>query len=300
MSCYNPIKAYRAAAGGVVFYESQRNETIGDIEIPCGMCIGCRIRRSEDWTIRCMHEASLWPTNCFVTLTYKRDALPPNSSLDKADYQKFMKRLRTRSAPFPVRFFMCGEYGPLNGRPHYHAILFNKNFLNRTEAGKSKSGQPFYTDPELTEIWGHGRASVQDLTQETAGYCTGYILKKALGENAHTAYDIVNERGEVIKRTPEYAQMSLKPGIGEQWFQKYHRDITRHDVAVAAGREHQVPKYYDKLAKRHGLVDSDELQWKRELKARQRDPQEQTAERRKVREAVHIAKLRNHERSNDL
>lgn len=289
MSCTRPIKAFKDASG-VHFNVGQ----IYNIELPCGMCIGCRMRRAQDWKIRCMHEASLWGSNnCFVTLTYATNKLPPNASLCKADFQKFMKRLRYHRGAnqiTPIRYYMCGEYGPLNGRPHYHANLFNVNFLNRTHAGTSKSGEPYYTDPELTEIWGHGRATVQDLTPETAGYTTGYIMKKLLGQRAE-------EYGD---RTPEYGDMSRKPGIGEQWFQKYYSDITRHDIAIMNGREHQVPKYYDKLAIRAGHVDKEQLKSQRADKAALMDPQERTPERRKVREQVQIARLRNHERSNDL
>lgn len=242
-----------------------------------------------------MHEASMWPNNCFVTLTYAPNKLPPNSSLCKADYQKFMKRLRYyRGANNlnPIRYYMCGEYGPENGRPHYHANLFNCDFRNRTHAGTSKSGEPYYTDPELTEIWGHGRATVQDLTPETAGYTTGYIMKKLLGPDA--------EHYEHAGLQPEYGDMSRRPGIGEQWFQKYHTDITRHDIAVMAGREHQVPKYYDKLAIRHGHVDEEQLKSKRAQQVKAMDPHERSPQRRKVREQVQLARLRNHERSNDL
>ena len=71
--------------------------------------------------MRCNHEASLYSVNSFVTLTYDDEHLPGDQCLDHRDFQLFMKRLRKR---FPSRFFMCGEYGGLNGRPHYHSILF--------------------------------------------------------------------------------------------------------------------------------------------------------------------------------
>ena len=67
-----------------------------------------------------MHEASLWRDNCFVTLTYGRDQLPAFGSLDHRDFQLFMKRVRKYSET-PVRFYMSGEYGPQNSRPHYHS-----------------------------------------------------------------------------------------------------------------------------------------------------------------------------------
>ena len=153
MSCYHPLKGFRTPSG-VVFSELGRHDILGDIEIPCGQCIGCRMRRASDWTIRVMHEASLHSENCFVTLTYGRDKLPPDGSLEHRDFQLFMKRLR-RHFGKTVRFYMCGEYGPLNFRPHYHACLFNVNFISdRVPAGKSGSGAVFYDSPTLEEALG--------------------------------------------------------------------------------------------------------------------------------------------------
>ena len=74
MACYRPLRAYKLTTGGVSFRKLDDN--YGAIELPCGQCIGCRMQRAQDWTIRCMHEASLHQENCFITLTYERDKLP--------------------------------------------------------------------------------------------------------------------------------------------------------------------------------------------------------------------------------
>lgn len=285
MSCYHPLKAFRTPTG-VVFSELRRDDILGDIEIPCGMCIGCRMRRASDWSLRVMHEASLWPSNCFVTLTYGRDCLPPDASLEHRDFQLFMKRLR-KLAGVRVRFYMCGEYGPLNLRPHYHACLFNVDFRSdRVAAGKSASGAVFYTSPTLSSLWPHGRCTVQDLVRETAGYCARYIMKKQLGRAAKNAY--VNADGVCIK--PEYAAMSLKPGIGAEWFAKFGRDVFPHDFCIADGTKVTPPKYYDKLLKRSKRVVIDEIQFRRELEAR-KHVADNTPERRVVREKVHEARI---------
>lgn len=245
----------------------------------------------------------MWAHNCFITLTYARDRLPPNASLHKPDWQNFMKRLRDRVGPaqpptlhngaiMGPRYYMCGEYGPLNQRPHYHACIFGYNFYDRKPAGKSKSGQLFYESEELNELWPHGRASVQDFTPETASYASGYIMQAALGIDDRKKY---TDTG----RIPPYNNMSLRPGIGQLWYQKYNKDITRQDIAVAAGREHQVPKYYDKLADRYGHVDLEAVKSKRVQDAKAHK-QDQTPQRLHVREQVTTARLRNHERSNDL
>ena len=273
------------------FSELRRHDILGSIEIACGQCIGCRMRRASDWSLRVMHEASLWPVNCFVTLTYGRDKLPPNGSLDHRDFQLFVKRVRKFYKNKTVRFYMCGEYGPLNQRPHYHACMFNVDFRDdRVPSGKSASGQLFYTSATLERLWSHGIVSVQDLTPETASYCARYIMKKALGETAKSAYADTDEDGVITQRRPEYAAMSLKPGIGAVWFDRYQRDVFPHDFVVQGGQERQVPRYYDKLLKRKKVQVQDDIEFARYQRAIASAP-DQTDERRLVRETVHLAKV---------
>lgn len=290
MSCYHPLKAFRTP-DGVVFNELGRHDILGPIELPCGMCIGCRMQRASDWELRCMHEASLHESNCFVTLTYGRDKLPPNGSLDHRDFQLFMKRLRRSYAPNGARFYMCGEYGPNGGRPHYHANLFGVDFRDdRVPKGKSGSGYVYYESAKLSELWPHGFATVQDLTRETAGYTARYIMKKVLGANSEEAYEVIDADGVISMRKPEYAAMSLRPGIGADWFDKYHRDVFPGDYVIADGVKRPVPKYYDKLLKRSKDVVADEIAQSRE-EARVRALPDNTDERRSVREIVHTARV---------
>ena len=77
MACYHPITAYRSKAGRdpksgkwpVVFNVSQGYSDM-PVTVACNQCIGCRLERSRQWAIRCVHESSLHPINCFITLTY--------------------------------------------------------------------------------------------------------------------------------------------------------------------------------------------------------------------------------------
>lgn len=289
MRCYHPLKAFRTATG-VVFQELGRYDIIGDIELPCGRCIGCRWRRAQDDKLRCMHEAAMWPQNCVVALTYARDQLPPGGNLCHEDFQKFMRRMR--KAGYIVRYFMCGEYGPLNMRPHYHASLFNVDFrADRVEAGKSRAGQVFYESKTLNDLWSHGRCSVQDFLPETAGYVTQYIMKKQLGRESEYRHPVT---GELL--VPEYSRRSLRPGIGQRWFELYgESDVLPGDFVVAGGSKNQTPRYYDKLAKRSDLVDPDELAYKRSERAA-RFAADNTPERLAVAEKVHEARLREHKR----
>jgi len=143
VTCYRPIPAFNVDGAVTLKNPGGCNAPIPpDLHVPCGKCVGCLERRSRDWALRCGHEAQLYDENCFVTLTYARDNLPPGGSLDHRDFQLFMKRLRWFRPG--GSFFMAGEYGPLKMRPHYHALLFGWNFHDRVEAGKSGSGEGFY------------------------------------------------------------------------------------------------------------------------------------------------------------
>nr|QJB19485.1 MAG: replication initiator protein [Microvirus sp.] len=298
MTCYHPIPAFRTAAG-VSFSELRRDDHIGSIEIPCGQCWGCRLRRAQDWELRITHEAAMWPRNCFVTLTYARDKLPPNGSLCHRDFQLFMKRLRKiggvrvgKKVVYPVRrFYMCGEYGEENGRPHFHACLFNVDFDDRVLAGKSRSGHDFYGSELLSRLWPYGRAMVQDLVPETASYCARYVMKKVTGDAAELHYRRVVD-GREVELIPEYNAMSLKPGVGARWFEKYSRDVFPHDFVIQRGAERQVPKYYDKLLKRAKYAKADEVEFARQKRASAAAP-DNTSQRRAVREQVAIARARN-------
>lgn len=287
MACYHPLKAFRTPTG-VVFSALRRFDIIGDIELPCGQCIGCRMRRASDWELRVMHEASLHEDNCFLTLTYAPGKLPPFGSLCHGDFQKFIRALR-KKLRVKVRYYMCGEYGEENARPHYHCCLFGLDFPDRVLCGRSKSGNDFYSSEVLSSLWPHGSSTVQPLVRETASYCARYIMKKVLGDAAAAHYTCVDADGVMHEIAPEYAAMSLKPGIGAGWFDKFSRDVFPLDKVVSNGTERVVPKYYDKLARKRP-IDTDTIEFKRAQRA-VRAVADSTPERLAVREHVHLARV---------
>ena len=243
-----------------------------------------------------MHEAQTSGQSCFVTLTYDDAHLPSDGSLVHRHFQLFMKRLRKRFHPHNIRFYMSGEYGPLNLRPHYHACIFGTNFLSdRIRAGTSASGAVYFESRELSTLWGMGRASVQDLTIETAGYCARYIMSKVTGDLAESHYESTDADGVITRRRPEYNAMSLRPGIGFAWFSKYGRDVYPHDFVVAGGVTKRPPKFYDKLKKRVDPLGLEPITHARELRGRAAHA-DNTDERRRVREQVNQARIRNQKR----
>ena len=155
MACYRPLRAYALRnAEGKMQVSFKRKIGYEPIWLPCGQCIGCRLERSRQWAMRCMHEAQMYDRNCFVTLTYDDEHLPPNGSLNKRDFQLFMKRLRKRYGS-GIRYYQCGEYGELLGRPHHHAILFNFDFDDKV-LWSVRDGVRLYRSASLEQLWPHG------------------------------------------------------------------------------------------------------------------------------------------------
>ncbi len=131
MPCYHPLSAFQCADGSIVFHERRWYNTVKTLSLPCGQCIGCRLERSRQWAMRCMHEAQLHENNCFITLTYDNTHLPSDGSLHYKDFQLFIKRLRKKFGNTRIRYYMAGEYGENFGRPHFHACIFGHDFHDK-------------------------------------------------------------------------------------------------------------------------------------------------------------------------
>jgi hypothetical protein len=105
--------------------------------VSCRTCDGCRHDNARENMTKICHEASLYFNgigfeNSFVTLTYNDANIPLYGGLDYfGDWTNFLKRLRLEIAPKRIRYFMIGEYGDLNLRPHYHCILFGYDFPDK-------------------------------------------------------------------------------------------------------------------------------------------------------------------------
>lgn len=224
------------------FYEMGSRAYLPDsLSIPCGRCIGCRLERSRQWAVRCIHESESYDENCFITLTFDDDNLLkqcPGGSLVRSHMQNFNKRLRKFYPDRKIRTFYCGEYGDELGRPHYHSLLFNLDFPDKTLWSKL-SGSRYYVSDTLSMLWPYGFSTIGDLTFESAAYVARYCVKKVTGFKARQHY-----KGKL----PEFAQPSLKPGIGRDWIERYGKtDVFPFDELVVRGNVCKPPRYYDKV-----------------------------------------------------
>lgn len=256
MTCYRPVsitstkkKAYRVRL---------KEQLI----VPCGTCIGCLLRRARDWTVRNCHEFTLHDEACFLTLTYRDDALPMAydfshitslPTLFKPHLRDFIKRLRSRLSPIRISFFACGEYGSRTERPHYHVLIYGFRPSDLVLHSR-RLGIPYYSSLFLDEVWGHGNVIVGDVTPESIAYVSRYTIDKLHARTSDPDYISTG-------RTPEYVVMSRNPSIGLNFYRKFYKQFLATDsVSVSPSFKSSLPRYYDKLYKRFfGYLDSNDF-----------------------------------------
>lgn len=270
---------------------ARHGDVVRTLELACGQCIGCRLDRSRAWASRCVHESQCHDENSFVTLTYRDVDLPPFLSLHYPHVQLFLKRLRKARGPF--RYFVCGEYGEKYSRPHYHALFFGLNFPDRYYWRMSDSGFRLYRSPELELRWGLGDCEIGDVSFESAAYVARYVMKKELGCEVGLRRSILDvTTGELVERDHEFAHMSLKPGIGSTWLDRYWSDVFPDGRIVMNGHKVDAPKFYARRFKKLS-GDTDEYarsMLQRELRARA-NAADRTVKRLAVREVVDEARV---------
>lgn len=292
--------------------------------VSCGQCIGCRREYKRGWAVRMMHELQITRMRgSFLTLTLNPEHLPGNQSLDVRVWQNFAKKLRRNLCDCPrdysksrkgrkvctdpthrVRFFMCGEYGELNWRPHYHAAVMSHDFMGPL-LYKSKDGFPYWTNEVIAKSWTDengeslGHHAISEMSFDSAAYVAGYITKKVNGgfKDAHYwRIDTSGEMAELHQVKPEFATMSRGGrdrdglgGLGHRWIEKYMDDVYPQDRVYMNGFSFQPPAYYDAQLEKRNPEMLKEVKAKREENA---DTDNATNERLIQREKFQMSRMR--------
>lgn len=164
-----------------------------------------------------MLESHLHSDNSFVTLTYAPENLVYSesttlSTLVPKHPQDWLKRFRKSIEPLKIRYYLVGEYGDETQRPHYHVALFGhptclrgrtlRNPADRTQRPLWQQCCPVCH--LVGNTWTHGDVDLGTLATDSAQYLAGYVTKKMTSKHDDRLYG----------RHPEFARMSLKPGIG--------------------------------------------------------------------------------------
>lgn len=270
-----------------------------------------------------MHEADMYDKTSFITLTYDKEHLPEGGTLIRKHYVDFMKRLRKKFVPtnpfdpktnrenydafalyHGVRYYMCGEYGQKNLRPHYHAILFNLDFEDDRYFWRmcDRRINRIYRSPALEELWEHGNSDIGTVTFQSASYVARYVMKKVNGADAEYHYDphdpVTGEYLLPAPLEPEYNTMSLRPGLGKTWFDKFHAEVYPSDKIRMNDHDQKPPKYYDKLLERQNPTLWEAVQQKR-IAFQRKNAANSTPARLQARETVLLEKIKRLKRTHE-
>lgn len=163
----------------------------------------CRYNRRRLWANRILLEAKTHAHSSFVTLTYRPEVIPPGGTVVPKHTQDWLKRLR-KVSPVPIRYFLIGEYGDQTHRPHYHAALFGLPGCLHNCDQFHRASCLCWACALIRDTWQAGRTDNAYLTPDSAQYIAGYVTKKLTSK--------LDPR--LNGRHPEFARMSLRPGIG--------------------------------------------------------------------------------------
>lgn len=193
-----------------------------------------------------MHEVPYYPISSFVTFTYNDDNLPASGSLIKEDMQKFFRDFRydfslsDLSKTLPdgkIKYYLAGEYGDSNFRPHYHAIIFGLSPFDRQsrEIVMDNWKKCDWLSLDLNKAFG-------TVTMQSAEYVAGYVHKKYFGSYQKKIYQ---DNGLI----PPYSAKSL--GIGSRYALKHIEQIVTRGYVLVDGKKRPVPQYYYDLLLRN-------------------------------------------------
>lgn len=193
--------------------------------VPCGRCIPCKVRRSSEMAMRCVHEMDSYTDNVFLTLTYDDDNLPIDCKVSKRDLQLFIKRLRKQLEPRRIKYYACGEYGEKDNRPHYHLILFNVGIGDFKPF--TLNGKIYYK----SDCWDYGLIHLGEVNYRSARYVAKYMYKQLLGNN------------------DDYRQpfRLMSNGLGKSFVRKHAIQLSNNMGIRFNGVDVALPRYYSKL-----------------------------------------------------
>lgn len=244
MRCTRPLTVGFKSDGKTLSWSSKKyNKEYAPFQLPCGKCISCKLLQAREKATRCVHEASLYEKNSFITLTYSDE----NLESDRLIYehaQKFMRDLRYAYPENPIPSVITGEYGGKNKRPHFHILLFNFSPGDEKPYKKNKQGDQLYKSDKLDDIWSRNDKTlsptlVGPINLSTAGYVCRYQLKKLEHEGEADLYK------PIVKYSSKYA-------IGKAWIEKNWKETFKKGYVQINKKEIlKIPRYYENWLKKN-------------------------------------------------
>lgn len=240
MKCSDPKLCYTSSTGARQLRHFSiandlfklRAQTVFD----CGTCITCRKKRSYELASRCVLHASLYKQNSFLTLTYDEKKPGYHNNYNLKDIQTFNRKLR-RHCDYhfkkKIEIFYVHEYGK-NGKKHWHVLLFNHDFGDKT-IHKNSNSTPLYTSRILSKLWPHGFNTIGNVEEASAMYQAQYMEKDF--RNGH--------------RGSNKSSKSRHSGLGKKFFLENYKQILMLGYVPFQGRKMPLPRYFQKIAHKH-------------------------------------------------
>lgn len=206
------------------------------LTVPCGRCRMCKVRRADEWALRCVHELSDGVPAVFATLTFDDAHLPSDGSLSKRTLQLFLKRLRKGMEPRKVRYLACGEYGSRERRPHYHAVLFGVSLedheLELVSRWSVEKGWKCFGGP-VKDAWPFGFVVLGTVTHQSARYVMEYLHKAYAGDYVKEVY------GDLVQPFRLQSQ-----GLGRKYVDEFEERLVSDLAVRVRGESVGLPRYY--------------------------------------------------------
>lgn len=197
------------------------------IEVPCGKCLACLSKKSDEWAMRMQQESISYNygmNGAFITLTYNADNLPDNYSLRKKDLQNFFKRLRKKIGNRKIKYFACGEYGTIGKRPHYHVSLLGLSYYNEKDKQLINSS------------WQKGYVHIGYVSQESIIYTCKYMQKDNLL--------FLNDKQYLAMTKREKPFRVMSKGIGKKYALENFNNIMNNLALPFNGTFLSIPRAY--------------------------------------------------------
>lgn len=263
MKCIRPLKASLDLEGNIIFTSKKAERGLQAFEFECRKCLPCRLNGAREKAIRAIHEAKIHEDNIFLTLTYDDEHLR-SPKLQYSDFQSFMKRLRSSISrernkqnkkkwnikamrelskedrrkfyrEVGISFMVTGEYGELNKRPHWHALIFNYRPPDAEYKYSTDRGDKVWTSKIIDNLWKHGATEFGTITIDSAGYVARYAAKK-----------LVHGKDDEHDFHPIHKVSTRGGGIGKKWIEKYWQHTFENGfVVLPTGEKARIPRYYE-------------------------------------------------------
>lgn len=236
MKCYQPI----------LIKQNPKSENYNpkkpDVVVPCGKCMACKQQKAREYTIRFEKATYKNKYRIFGTLTYDDENITADYGLDKEEIVKYLKRVQKEANKKGIKYkyYLTGEYGEENGRPHYHVVI---------GCDEKRIADIF------NEKWGKGKTEFEECDTRGVMYVIGYVDKKVYGYNMYG------------KRQAPFRKFS--GGLGKEWLEENKEKILKDMCITKQGIPYAIPKYYKNKLKEKGIWD-EEAEIKRAIEEKEK------------------------------